>query len=70
MTEAPYKQLLRPHDDRVVAGVCTAIGRYFGVDPVLIRVGFALAAAVTWGCALLAYPVMWFIIPEEHVPAA
>jgi phage shock protein C len=68
MTEAPYKQLLRPRDDRVVAGVCSGVGRYFNVDPVLIRVAFAIFAAVTWGTALLAYPVMWFLIPEEPAP--
>jgi phage shock protein PspC (stress-responsive transcriptional regulator) len=65
MTETPYRRLLRPQDDRVVAGVCSGIGRYFGVDPVLIRVAFIIVAAVTWGATLLAYPVMWFLIPEE-----
>jgi phage shock protein PspC (stress-responsive transcriptional regulator) len=70
MTEAPYRRLLRPQDDRIVAGVCSGIGRYFGVDPVLIRVAFAIFAVVTWGVALIAYPVMWFLIPEEPTPAA
>ncbi len=69
-TVAPYKQLLRPLDDRIVAGVCSGIGRYFGVDPVLIRVAFAVTAVLTWGTALLAYPVMWFLMPEEPRPAA
>ncbi|HEY0002645.1 MAG TPA: PspC domain-containing protein [Actinoplanes sp.] len=69
MTETPYRQLLRPLDDRIVAGVCSGIGRYFGVDPVLIRVAFALLAVVTWGVALIAYPVMWFLIPDEPAPA-
>jgi phage shock protein C len=69
MTDAPYRRLLRPQDDRVVSGVCSGIGRYFGVDPVLIRVAFALFAVVTWGVALIAYPVCWFLIPEEPVPA-
>ena len=65
MTVPAYKQLRRPLDDRIVAGVCSGLGRYFGVDPVLIRVGFAILAAATWGAALLAYPIMWFLIPEE-----
>jgi phage shock protein C len=70
MTDAPYRRLLRPLDDRVVAGVCSGIGRYFGVDPVLIRVAFVIFAAVTWGAALIAYPVMWFLIPEAPAAAA
>jgi phage shock protein C len=65
MNETPYRRLLRARDDRVVAGVCSGIGRYFGIDPVLVRVGFAVFAAVTWGAALLAYPMMWFLMPEE-----
>jgi phage shock protein C len=68
-TEAPYRQLRRPLDDRVVAGVCSGVGRYFGVDPVLIRVIFALLAAVTWGAMLLAYPLAWFLMPDEPAPA-
>ena len=64
-TVTPYKQLRRPTDDRIVAGVCSGVGRYLGVDPVLIRVGFAVLAVITWGTALLAYPVMWFLMPEE-----
>jgi phage shock protein C len=63
-----YKQLRRPLDDRMVAGVCSGLARYFGVDPVLVRIGFAVLALVTWGVALVAYPVLWIIMPDE--PAA
>lgn len=62
----PYKQLRRPADDRMVAGVCSGIARYLGVDPNVVRVLFAVVTVLTWGTALLAYPVMWFIIPEER----
>jgi phage shock protein C len=67
-TATPYKQLRRPLDDRIVAGVCSGFGRYLGVDPVLIRVGFAILTVLTWGTALLAYPVMWFLMPDEPAP--
>ncbi|WP_199515764.1 PspC domain-containing protein [Nucisporomicrobium flavum] len=68
-TVAPYKQLRRPLDDRIVAGVCSGIGRYLSVDPVLIRVGFAVLTVMTWGVGLLAYPIAWFLMPEEPAPA-
>jgi len=68
-TVAPYKQLRRPLDDRIVAGVCSGIGRYLAVDPVLVRVGFAVLCALTWGTAVLAYPIAWFLMPEEPAPA-
>jgi phage shock protein C len=69
-TSTPYKQLRRPLDDRMIAGVCSGVARYFGIDPVLVRIGFAVLAIVTWGCALIAYPVMWFVMPDEPAPAA
>ncbi|MDY7088249.1 MAG: PspC domain-containing protein [Actinomycetota bacterium] len=67
--QTPYKQLRRPLDDRLAAGVCSGVGRYFGVDPVLVRVGFVLLAVITAGAALLAYPIMWFLMPEDSVGA-
>ncbi|MEV4724382.1 PspC domain-containing protein [Micromonospora humida] len=66
---APYKQLRRPTTDRMVAGVASGIGRYFAVDPTLVRVLFAVATLVTGGVAALAYPIMWFLMPEEPAGA-
>ena len=54
---------------RMIAGVAGGLGRYFGVDPTLVRVAFVLVVAATWGTALLAYPVMWFLMPEEPADA-
>jgi phage shock protein C len=65
----PYKQLRRPTTDRIVAGVCSGIGRYLDVDPVLVRVIFAVAVIFTGGIALIAYPVMWFLMPDEGANA-
>ena len=36
------KRLYRPRDGRVVAGVCAGLAAYFGVDPTLVRLAFAL----------------------------
>jgi phage shock protein C len=62
---APYRQLRRPTTDRMVAGVASGLGRYFTVDPTLVRVIFAVLVVLTGGIALLAYPAMWFLMPEE-----
>ncbi|MFG1950083.1 PspC domain-containing protein [Micromonospora sp. NPDC048830] len=67
--QAPYKQLRRPTTDRMVAGVASGLGRYFVVDPTLVRVLFAVATLVTGGFAALAYPIMWFLMPEEPAGA-
>jgi phage shock protein C len=57
-------------DDRIVAGVCSGIGRYLGIDPTLVRVAFAILTILTWGVALVAYPVVWFLMPEAPSPTA
>ncbi|MFV2111740.1 PspC domain-containing protein [Micromonospora sp. LOL_025] len=67
--QPPYKQLRRPVTDRMVAGVASGLGRYFAVDPTLVRVVFAVAGLLTGGLALLAYPIMWFLMPEEPAGA-
>ncbi|NYH43367.1 phage shock protein C [Micromonospora jinlongensis] len=66
---APYKQLRRPTTDRMVAGVASGVGRYFAIDPTLVRVLFAVSGLLTGGLALFAYPIMWFLMPEEPTGA-
>ncbi len=60
-----YKQLRRSRSDRMLGGVCAGIARYLGVDPVAVRVGYAIVALVSGGLAVLAYPVLWILMPEE-----
>jgi phage shock protein PspC (stress-responsive transcriptional regulator) len=68
-TQPPYRQLRRPTTDRIIAGVASGIGRYANVDPTVIRVIFAVAVIATGGLALLTYPVLWFLIPQEPADA-
>jgi phage shock protein C len=55
----------RSHGDRVIAGVCGGIGRYLGIDPVLLRLAFIILALAN-GLGLIAYVVAWVAIPEEQ----
>jgi phage shock protein C len=64
MTSPSVKRLYRSRTDRKVAGVLGGLGGYLNVDPTLLRVLFLVAAVITGGAALLAYPVMWMITPE------
>lgn len=57
------RRLVRRTDDKVVAGVASGLAAYLGVDPVLVRVGFVLAATIG-GFGILAYIVMWVLTPE------
>lgn len=62
------RRLFRHPDDQVVAGVCSGLGAYFGIDPVWIRLAFVFAV-FTFGTGLLFYLVMIFIVPEASTPA-
>jgi phage shock protein C len=57
--------LLRSRDDRVIGGVCGGLGRYLGIDSVLVRIAFVVLA-VAGGSGLLAYLLAWLLIPEER----
>ena len=66
MTEHDQARVLRrARDDRVIAGVCAGLGRYLGVDPVLLRIAFVVLA-IAGGGGLLLYVVSWILIPEER----
>jgi phage shock protein C len=65
MTETPYRKLYRSRSDRMLAGVAGGIAEYSNIDPTLARVLFILIAFVTGGAALLAYPILWLVIPES-----
>src|SRR5438093_11302280 len=54
--------LARSESDRRIAGVCGGLARYFGIDPVLVRVGFVVAAFMGWG--LILYVVLWIVLPQ------
>ncbi len=59
----------RPRDDRQIAGVAAAIARRYDIDPVLVRVGFVVAAFFGIGAAL--YIAGWIVLPDTPVdPAA
>jgi phage shock protein C len=57
-------RLRRSTDDKVVAGVCGGLGRYFGVDPLFFRLAFVVLA-IGGGSGVLLYIVAWLIIPQE-----
>ena len=58
------KRLYRSKNDRVLGGVCAGLGNFFTIDPVLVRVLWAISFFVG-GVGFLAYLIAWIIIPEE-----
>jgi len=56
--------LVRPTDDRMIAGVCSGIARYLKVDVGVVRV-VVLLAVFLGGVTAWIYPIMWLLMPEE-----
>jgi len=57
--------LRRSRSGRVIAGVCGGLGRYLGVDPLLLRIAFIVLALAN-GLGVIAYVICWVAIPEER----
>ncbi|MEJ5943905.1 PspC domain-containing protein [Pseudokineococcus basanitobsidens] len=55
--------LVRPRDGRVVAGVCAGLADRFGTSRTLVRVLFVLSFLLP-GTQLIAYAVLWIIMPS------
>jgi len=58
------RRLERKVAGRWVAGVCAGLASYTGVDPTVIRVGFAVLTFFG-GLGAFAYVIGWALIPEE-----
>jgi phage shock protein C len=60
------KRLTRSKE-KMWAGVLAGIGVYLDVDPTIVRVVYAFLTVLTVGFpGLLAYIIMWIIIPKEQ----
>jgi phage shock protein PspC (stress-responsive transcriptional regulator) len=69
-TEPTAKQprrLQRSSSDRVLVGVAGGLGRYFGVDPLLFRIGFVISVFFG-GLGALAYLLLAIFVPTDGEP--
>lgn len=57
-------RIARPTDGRVLGGVCLGLARRYGIDPVLVRVGFAVLS-LALGIGLTAYLALLLVLPNE-----
>ncbi|MDA3649476.1 PspC domain-containing protein [Saccharopolyspora indica] len=56
--------LERPRDQRVIAGVCSAIANRFGWSVGLVRLAFVVSCVLP-GPQVLCYVVLWILIPNS-----
>lgn len=63
--EQERRKMERPRKERMLAGVCAAIANYFGWDPTLVRIVYALLTVFTAFSGIIIYFILLLIIPEE-----
>ena len=66
------QRLYRSRSGKMIGGVCTGLGEYFSLDPVLVRLLFVVFFFLN-GTGLLAYIILWIVVPwkpEFAIPAA
>ncbi len=54
----------RSSSDRIIGGVCGGLGRYFGIDAMLVRIGF-VALALLGGTGLVIYAAALLLVPND-----
>ena len=59
------KRFYRSSTDKIIGGVCGGIAEYFNIDPLLVRLVFAILF-FGYGTGLLAYILIWILAPKRY----
>lgn len=59
------KRLYRSETDKMIGGVCGGLGTYLGMDPLILRILFVVAAMMN-GIGLAIYLLMWLFVPRAE----
>jgi phage shock protein PspC (stress-responsive transcriptional regulator) len=57
-----HRRLYRDENNKVLGGVCSGLARYFGTDPMVMRIIFLVLAFA--GAGILAYIILWIAVPS------
>ncbi|MBW8486968.1 PspC domain-containing protein [Actinomadura parmotrematis] len=68
-TETPPRRMPRVPEGRIIAGVCSGLGRYTGIDPLVYRAGFAVLT-LAQGQGIVLYIGAVLLMPSEPGVAA
>ena len=63
MNRQTYTDLIRPTDDRIIAGVCAGLADFFGLDSSTVRLA-TLLLILFGGLSLWVYIILWIIVPS------
>ncbi len=59
------RNIYRDSDNRYLGGVCGGLGEYFRIDPLIIRIIFAVFT-LAYGVGFLVYLLLWVVLPEAR----
>ena len=63
-THEGTRRLVRRTDDRMIAGVCSGIADYTGIDVTVVRLAAVIGTVLGFGTLIVAYVVAWLLMPE------
>jgi phage shock protein PspC (stress-responsive transcriptional regulator) len=58
-----YHRMYRDPDRRIIGGVCSGIGAYWNIEPLIVRIIF-LALVLAGGLGVLIYIILYIVLPE------
>lgn len=62
------KKLYRSNSNRMIAGVCGGLGKYFSIDPTILRIGVLIVTVATAIVpVIIIYAACALVIPLEPV---
>lgn len=64
------KRLFRNEHDKMIAGVASGLAEYMQIDVTIIRLLFVISVPFLAGAGLIAYIIMWIIVPVNDDPTA
>lgn len=63
-----YRRLYRNDDDKMIGGVCSGIAAYFDLDPMIVRILFAISF-FAFGTGFLLYLFLMVVVPKAITPS-
>ena len=60
--------MYRDPDNRVIGGVCSGMGAYWNIDPVIVRIIF-IALTLAGGIGVMVYLILYIVLPEAKTTA-
>jgi phage shock protein C len=65
-TKSESRTLHRSQTDKKILGICAGLGKYFDIDPTIVRVAYVLFTIFSGGVGIFLYFLLYLIIPEDR----